>query len=65
MNKGFAFFTGGLVLTLGAVGGIEHSVDLVQLAQSTVVGICGVCFMWVGTSFMQEQNRPVDNSALW
>ena len=65
MSKGFAFFTGGLVLTLGAVGGIEHSETIVELVQSTAVGVVGVCIMWVGTSILNYPDRPVDNPTVW
>ena len=65
MSKGFAFFTGGLIVTLMGVGGIEHALDLTPLFQSVGVSIAGVCLMWVGTSYLKEEDRPVDNPTLW
>jgi len=44
----FVFFAG-LLLTLGAVGGIETSVDNEQLTGSLLLAVIGLLAMYAGT----------------
>jgi hypothetical protein len=44
----FVFFAG-LLLTLGAVGGVEHSVDAEQLTGSLLLAVIGLLGMYAGT----------------
>jgi hypothetical protein len=42
-------FIAGLLLTLGAVGGVEHSVDAEQLTGSLLLAVIGLLGMYAGT----------------
>jgi len=42
-------FIAGLILTLGAVGGVEHSVDAEQLTGSLLLAVIGLLGMYAGT----------------
>lgn len=44
----FVFFAG-LILTLGAVGGVETSVDAEQLTGSLLLAVIGLLAMYAGT----------------
>ena len=44
----FVFFAG-LLLTLGAVGGVETSVDAEQLTGSLLLAVIGLLAMYAGT----------------
>lgn len=44
----FVFFAG-LLLTLGAAGGIEHSVDTEQLTGAALLAVIGLLAMYAGT----------------
>jgi hypothetical protein len=42
-------FIAGLLLTLGAAGGVEHSVDNEQLTGSLMLAVIGLLGMYAGT----------------
>ena len=42
-------FVAGLLLTLAAVGGVEHSVDAEQLTGSLLLAVIGLLGMYAGT----------------
>ena len=49
-TKGAMFvFIAGLLLTLGAVGGVENSVDNEQLTGSLLLAVIGLLAMYAGT----------------
>jgi hypothetical protein len=39
----------GLLLALGGVGGVEHSVTDIEMLQSLLVAVMGVLVLWCGT----------------
>ena len=47
-QSAFVFFSG-LLLVLGAVGGVETSVDAEQLTGSLVLAVIGLLVMYAGT----------------
>lgn len=47
-------FALGLLLTFGAVGGIEHSTDNVALIQSLLVAVTGLALMYVGSKLVNS-----------
>ena len=47
-QSAFVFFAG-LILTLGAVGGVETSVDAEQLTGSLLLAVIGLLAMYAGT----------------
>lgn len=46
----FGMFLSGLLLTLGGVGGVEHSVETLALVQSLAVSIVGMSLMYCGAT---------------
>jgi hypothetical protein len=48
-NQAFFVFIAGLILTLGAVGGVEASVDAEQLTGSLLLAVLGLLAMYAGT----------------
>ena len=50
---GAVFFFGGMLLTFGAVGGMEHQPDASLLAQ-IFTALVGLAWMWVGTRLIQD-----------
>ena len=48
-NQAFFVFIAGLLLTLGAVGGIETSVNDEQMLGSMLLAILGLLSMYAGT----------------
>ena len=48
-NQAMFVFISGLLLTLGAVGGIEASVDNDQLTGSLLLAVIGLLGMYAGT----------------
>jgi hypothetical protein len=48
-NQAMFVFIAGLLLTLGAVGGVEHSVDAEQLTGSLLLAVIGLLGMYAGT----------------
>ena len=48
-NQAMFVFISGLILTLGAVGGIEASVDNEQLTGSLLLAVIGLLGMYAGT----------------
>lgn len=54
--KGSIRFFLGLLLTLGAVGGIENSVTDSELIQSTLVAVAGIALMYSGSNSMKENS---------
>jgi hypothetical protein len=51
----FVFFAG-LILTFGAVGGIENSIDNEQLLGSMLLAILGLLAMYAGTLGLRNAN---------
>ena len=63
-NTAFGIFMFGLILTMGAVGGMETASDL-ELLQCLGIAVAGLSLMFVGTSAMnvsdyydRTQNNP-------
>jgi hypothetical protein len=52
----FVFFTG-LLVTFGAVGGIEQSVESFAFYSSLIVGAVGLAVMWAGTKMINRANN--------
>jgi hypothetical protein len=52
-QSAFVFFAG-LLLTLGAVGGVEASVDSEQLTGSLLLAVIGLLGMYAGTLGFQN-----------
>lgn len=50
----FVFITG-LLVTLGAVGGVENSVTNYELLDSVIVAVVGLAVMAVGTLMLKRQ----------
>ena len=48
-NQSAIVFFAGLLLTLGAVGGVEHSADAEQLTGSLLLAVLGLLAMYAGT----------------
>ena len=48
-NQAMFVFIAGLLLTMGAVGGVEHSVDAEQLTGSLLLAVIGLLGMYAGT----------------
>ena len=48
-NQAMFVFIAGLLLTLGAVGGVEASVDAEQLTGSLLLAVIGLLGMYAGT----------------
>ena len=48
-NQAMFVFISGLLLTLGAVGGVETSVDNEQLTGSLLLAVLGLLAMYAGT----------------
>ncbi len=48
-NQAFFVFIAGLILTLGAAGGVEASVDAEQLTGSLLLAVLGLLAMYAGT----------------
>jgi hypothetical protein len=48
-NQAMFVFISGLLLTLGAVGGVEASVDNEQLTGSLMLAVIGLLAMYAGT----------------
>lgn len=51
-----ALFLLGMLLTLGGVGGVEHSLATVDLLSSLAVSVVGLLLMWVSTLSMNVSN---------
>ena len=52
----------GLLLTFGAVGGIENDAPL---AEGILLAIVGIATMGCGVLMLKVTERPVDNPTLW
>lgn len=52
----FVFITG-LLLTLGGVGGIEHSVTDAELTSSLLISVVGLAIMYCGSLMLQKNNE--------
>ena len=48
-NQAMFVFISGLILVLGAVGGVEASVDTEQLTGSLLLAVIGLLAMYAGT----------------
>ena len=48
-NQSAIVFFAGLLLTLGAVGGVENSADANQLTGSLLLAVLGLLAMYAGT----------------
>lgn len=47
----------GLIMALGGVGGVEQSITDLELVQSTLVAIVGVCVMGCGVLAIRVQQN--------
>lgn len=54
--KGSIRLLGGLLLTMGAVGGIENSMTDSELLTSTVLALVGLVIMAFGVLAMEKSN---------
>ena len=45
----------GLLVTFGAVGGLDLAADLTQLVQCTAIGVVGLSMMAIGVSMETNQ----------
>jgi hypothetical protein len=52
--KGSIRFVAGLLLAVGAVGGIEFSVTDAEFLQSTALAVVGLAIMYSGVSALKE-----------
>jgi hypothetical protein len=52
----FVFITG-LLVTFGAVGGVEHSVNDSELFSSLIVAFVGLAVMYVGTLALKRAQQ--------
>lgn len=55
-NQSAIVFFAGLLLTLGAVGGVEVSVDAEQLTGSLLLAVIGLLAMYAGTLGFRNAN---------
>jgi hypothetical protein len=61
----FVFITG-LLLTLGGVGGIEHSITDSELLSGVIASAVGLGIMYCGVLMLQRApGSSVDNPTLW
>lgn len=56
MDKAMVLFTVGFLMTFGGVGGIENSMNNMELVVGTLVSGVGLLIMWVGTELMKQRN---------
>ena len=54
-QSAFVFFAG-LLLTFGAVGGVENSVDAEQLTGALLLAVLGLLAMYAGTLGFRNAN---------
>jgi uncharacterized membrane protein len=65
MKTGMFLFITGLLLTLGGVGGIEHSITDDELISGVIASAVGLGIMYCGVLFLQrEPGSSVDNPTL-
>ena len=62
MKSGIFCFTVGLLLTFGAVGGIENDGPLLDCL---IVAFVGLGIMGCGALMLNRAERPVDNPTIW
>lgn len=55
--KGMWLFVFGLVLTLGGVGGIEHSITDAELMNAGAVAVVGLLIAGIGTLMTISENN--------
>jgi hypothetical protein len=65
-KAGFCLFVG-IVMLAGVAGGIETSPDLLSMdgVYLGVFALIGFAFMALGSSYANEDTKPVDNPTLW
>lgn len=54
MNKGLFVFATGLILTLGGVGGVEQSIEDVELYTAVFISALGLMIMYVGSKIVKR-----------
>ena len=65
-NTAFGIFMFGLILTMGAVGGMDTA-DTIALVQCVGIALVGLSLMFVGTSAMNVSDyydKTIDNPTL-
>ena len=56
-NQSAVVFFAGLLLTFGAVGGIEHSLDTADFAASWLLAVIGLAVMYLGAEGLGRSDR--------
>jgi dethiobiotin synthetase len=51
----------GLLVVLGGVGGVEHSMTTTDLISSTAVSVLGCIMMWIGTAGINDDSGRYHN----
>lgn len=51
--KSSIFFLGGLILTFGAMGGVDHATDF-EVIGCMAIAFVGLSMMGIGVSYMKE-----------
>lgn len=65
MKSGMFLFVTGLLLTLGGVGGIEHSITDEELLSGVIASVVGLGIMYCGVLWLQRApGSLVDNPTL-
>jgi hypothetical protein len=57
MTKGGAVLLLGLLVAFGGTGGVEQSVDNIQLVASFAVSLLGCCMMFVGLVMLRVEGN--------
>ncbi len=52
-NTAFGLFIVGLLMCIGGVGGVEHSLDNIALVQSLAIAVVGLCVMYCGVTALK------------
>lgn len=65
MKSGMFLFVTGLLLTLGGVGGIEHSITDSEMISGAIASALGLGIMYCGVLWLQRApGTMVDNPTL-
>jgi hypothetical protein len=56
-NQSAVVFFAGLILTFGAVGGLENSLDTAELAGSVLLAVIGLAAMYLGAEGLGRSDR--------
>ena len=55
-NTAFILFTVGFLLTLGGVGGVEHSISDADMLGALAISVVGLLIMFAGTLALNVSN---------